>query len=47
MLRYDETLTAYVPEELKDSYRAKRDELWRLWLQREAVASPTPSPEAK
>ncbi len=47
VLSYAETLIAYIPEELKDSYRAKRDELWRLWFQREPVASPTPSPKPR
>ena len=42
MLRYAETLIAYVPEELKDAYRVKRDELWRLWLERAPSASPSP-----
>lgn len=44
MLRYAETLIAYVPDEVKDAYRAKRDELWRLWLERAPSASPSPSP---
>lgn len=47
MLRYAETLIAYVPDEVKDAYRAKRDELWRLWLERAPSASPSPSPGTK
>jgi len=43
MLRYAETLRAYVPNEMMDSYRVKRDELWRLWLQGAPTASPTPA----
>ena len=42
MLRYAEILIAYVPDEVKDAYRVKRDELRRLWF--EGVPSASPSP---
>jgi len=42
MLRYAEILIAYVPEEVKDAYRLKRDELLRLWHEGAPSASPTP-----
>lgn len=45
VLRYIEMLIAYVPDEVKDSYRSKRDELERLWFQ--AVPPPLPSPATK
>jgi len=42
VLRYAETLIAYVPEKVKDAYQDKRDELFRLWSER--APSPSPSP---
>jgi membrane protein required for colicin V production len=43
LLRYAETLRSYVPDEIMETYRVKRNELWRLWLQGEPSASPTPA----
>jgi membrane protein required for colicin V production len=42
MLRYAEILIAYVPDEVKDAYRVKRDELRRLWFEGAPSASPSP-----
>jgi len=45
LLRYAETLRSYVPDEIMQTYRVKRDELWRLWLQGQPSASPTAAPK--
>jgi len=42
VLRYAEILRGYVPQEISDTYRVKRDELLRLWIAGAPAASPTP-----
>jgi len=43
VLRYTETLIAYVPAEVKEAYRSKRAELTRLWME-SGAPTPTESP---
>ncbi|MFZ0890530.1 MAG: CvpA family protein [Candidatus Binataceae bacterium] len=46
ILAYSRMLPDYVPEQVKDAYQARRDELLRFWLSCRPTPQATPAPPA-
>jgi membrane protein required for colicin V production len=44
VLRYNEALMGYVPEQVKTTYEEKREELYRQWEVKDEGPDPAPSP---